>query len=107
MPEGWSQQRPELTNSYPIYELLDPVKGPFCRTIATGSTGLGAAAGYPRSLDEGPVLMVCQKPLALNQTNNFASRTVWTKGYVACHTAAPKAIRTNEYVTERWERQRS
>lgn len=28
MPEGWSQQRPELTNSNPIYELLDPVKGP-------------------------------------------------------------------------------
>lgn len=43
------------------------------------------------SLSEDPVLMVKQKPVALNQTNNssqqtFAYKAVWAKGYTYCVT---------------------
>jgi hypothetical protein len=39
---------------------------------------------FERSLQDGPVLMVCQKPETLNQTNNLLQRTfgckaVWVK----------------------------
>lgn len=87
---------------------LDPVKGLVLWDHSHSIYRTQGSSRIPeRSLDEGPVLMVCQKSQALNQTNNFPSRAVWMKGYVVCHTAAPKAIRTNEYVRERWERQRS
>lgn len=44
----------------------------FCGTMAGGSPWLGAMAGNPGgvSFSEGPVLIVCQRPEALYQTNN-------------------------------------
>lgn len=53
-----------------------------------------------RSFDEGPVLLVYQRPKILNQANNslwwtFASKTEWAKQYTMWPTTAPIATKRN------------
>lgn len=64
-----------------------------------------------RSFSEGPVMMVYQKPDALNQTNNLqwtsASEVDWTKGIYCVTHPNSQCPRTNEDVLERQKRWRS
>ena len=58
-------------NIYSIYDLLECVKGPVLRSHSHRiSMTQGNSQVSKRSLGEGPVLMVYQKPETLNQTND-------------------------------------
>lgn len=65
-----------------------------------------------RSSGKDPVMMVCKKPEALNQSSDslqltFTSKADWTKGCTVWHTEAPSDTGTCREVLERGERRRS
>lgn len=97
-----------LPTIWPTHDQLEHMKGLALRNYGSRiSRTQGNGRISQRSLSEGPVPMLYQKPEALNLTNDslpwtFISTTVWAKEYNARHTTSPKVTKKNEGDREEW-----